>query len=949
MAAEETEFSAEATPVFDDGGASAVSPQSRQAGGQRSGAASPQPNLIQPNVTGQATPGKPQSFSLGDDQAGSGIGPGTSLPLGFDDGLFADDDAGFLPGDDFDGFGSSASNRPALLIDTQSGTQHEIRALPFMIGRDGRCDLVLDDLQIAPQHAEIIDEFGRMVIRELSAEAGQDQPIEVNGYAVDQVMLEQGDSVRIGRYLFEFQPGKGVTNKPADLLLGLNPSSATESKPKNVSFMARMRRQWMFLLPLAALGYAGYVLLDMYVLAPTPTLMPPKVAKRTVNPQQVPLDGAMQTENGGIHFTLGDAPSEIPGAGVPQAQVVAPTQRQPDSRQSAPQPSGNPNVARPSTAFNYEKIFTGGGDAAQPAQQSAERQAQSVPQPQVANAPRPARPQGNQWPRFADDDVPANTGRPDTGRPDTGRPNTGRPEAVKPIASRPSHLENAGAAFPSFPEESVADAPWPDDQKALEGELLEGELLEGELLEGELLEGEILDKQPSFAEQIGTRTGGRNEAAPEFSTGFASDRSRRQQPGATADASSNSDRVRVNVDVPIKPQQRPPTDWMSQQDPYATDTPARTDRPQRVSSAAADGPEDVFETASEEPIYDNKADEDPFMQMIEKRLATLEQEQRAKVEAVRESKPAGEQAEALASAAEGDYNDAMADNAMPPSEMFDETMADDTSELAMVNPRRADDTQPLYADEMPIPPSESLTDASLDVRPGPGMPLPADRLDKSQDASAFDQPQHLSADAAEAAARDLVLQAELIYKEEGAKKLLDDLKRLSAHPDVSNRLKTQLANQYAQISKLYQLYTAGQTDFALGSKEEAFEHWIAFLSAEKVVIPTGTTRYAAEVRNIVAQEYVARATDAEQSQDWSQAWRYWNAAKKFGKTAMANRKMRDIEERAQRLFDQGIDLEATDPVSARNMWQRVMTMLPEQHALHGQASAKVQWYEQWRY
>ena len=94
---------------------------------------------------------------------------------------------------------------------------------------------------------------------------------------------------------------------------------------------------------------------------------------------------------------------------------------------------------------------------------------------------------------------------------------------------------------------------------------------------------------------------------------------------------------------------------------------------------------------------------------------------------------------------------------------------------------------------------------------------------------------------------------------------------------------------------------------------------------------------------------MARATQAERQQDWPQAWRYWNAAKNFGKTAVTSRKIREIEQRAQRLFDQGIDLEATDPVAARNLWRQVMQMLPAQHALRGQASAKVSWYDQWRY
>lgn len=939
MAAEETEFSVEATPVFDDVGGQTSSSPPRQGGGSAAGggASRPQPNVIQPNVSGQSRPnhsGAGQSSSANPqdhfllDNDGDNVSPSTSLPLGFDDGLFGDlhnEDAGFGPADDFSGLGSGASTKPALLIDKQSGMRHEIHALPFVIGRDRQCDLVLDDPQVAPQHAEIIDEFGRMVIRELEAHSDQDQPIEVNGFPVDQVMLDHGDAVRIGGYLFEFQPGQGVTNKPADELV--QRSTVDGKRAGNTSFMARVRRQWMFLVPLAVLGYAGYVLVDTYLFEPEPTLVPPKAANRGLNPaSQMPFDGAIQSENGGIHFTLGDgAPAE--GNQFPATQpnrAAAPGATQPVN------PSVKPGAPTPSPNFDYEKIFNAGGQnpnqqaggANQAPETAARQQANRQAAPNVAPPNVAPATSASQWPRFSDDPPAANP----------NQASTTQPTAARPPAVRPSHLAGAGDAFPSFPNEQAgtAEAAWPEDEGVLEGDLLEGELIESGLV------AEPKSKQPTFEEQVGTAPASR----PSFGQdGWPTDRT---QDSPKTSSSRNDDRMRVDVDVPARSKPTAQPDWMSQEDPYdqAGNDIARGSR-RGASSAAAEGPEDVFDSAAEAANFDannfqNKqkaASEDPFMDMIEERLATLEREQREKVEAVRGAKQKQAVEEASSTA----------------------TVAESTPDLAMLAPPRADDGQPLNAGEMPMPPSEAMPfddnmpAADSEFRPGPGMPLPTDRLDKSQGASAFVQPGQLSAEAAEAAARDLVLQSELIYKEDGAKQLLDDLKRLSEHPDVSVRLKRELADQYARIAELYRLYTEGQKDFALGSKEDAFEHWIAFLSSEKVVIPTGTSRYAAEVRNIVAQEYVGRATDAERSQDWPQAWRYWNAAKKFGKTAMANRKMRDIEERAQQLFDQGIDLEATDPVSARNLWQRTMRMLPEQHALYGQAAAKVAWYEQWRY
>ncbi|MEJ2681590.1 MAG: hypothetical protein P8144_08975, partial [Gammaproteobacteria bacterium] len=214
-----------------------------------------------------------------------------------------------------------------------------------------------------------------------------------------------------------------------------------------------------------------------------------------------------------------------------------------------------------------------------------------------------------------------------------------------------------------------------------------------------------------------------------------------------------------------------------------------------------------------------------------------------------------------------------------------------------------------------------------------------------------DQTEHTenASENAEDQARDLILRVERTYKENGAKKLLSDLRRLEKNPNVSQHLRGQLTENIERYSALYRAYTRGQKAFADGNKEEAFEQWISLLKNERSVVKQGHSLYAKEVRDIVSQEYARRAREAEENHQWAEAWRYWQSAKKFGKTAMATRKMADIEQRAQEIFDQGIDAESADPVRARNLWQEVMHMLPQSHELYAKAAAKVSWYEQWRY
>lgn len=68
----------------------------------------------------------------------------------------------------------------------------------FLIGRKGDSSLQLPSSQIAPEHAIIVAEEGRYMIRDNHTESGT----YVNGERVTQVMLNHNDILRFGEYRF---------------------------------------------------------------------------------------------------------------------------------------------------------------------------------------------------------------------------------------------------------------------------------------------------------------------------------------------------------------------------------------------------------------------------------------------------------------------------------------------------------------------------------------------------------------------------------------------------------------------------------------------------------------------------------------------------------------------------------------------------------------------------
>lgn len=99
---------------------------------------------------------------------------------------------------------------PHLLLDTGSGKPSPIGLdeHPKTIGRDGICEVVLDDLKASRQHARIqLDENGDYLIEDLGSKNGT----LINGQPLRRHRLIPGDRIEIGTTLLIFQDAQTET------------------------------------------------------------------------------------------------------------------------------------------------------------------------------------------------------------------------------------------------------------------------------------------------------------------------------------------------------------------------------------------------------------------------------------------------------------------------------------------------------------------------------------------------------------------------------------------------------------------------------------------------------------------------------------------------------------------------------------------------------------------
>jgi pSer/pThr/pTyr-binding forkhead associated (FHA) protein len=85
---------------------------------------------------------------------------------------------------------------PRLQVEEASGRRVvPIERLPFSIGRRSLSDLVLADPDVSRDHAEIIDDQGRFLLKDRSSRFGT----FVNGHQITEHRLERNDRIAFGR------------------------------------------------------------------------------------------------------------------------------------------------------------------------------------------------------------------------------------------------------------------------------------------------------------------------------------------------------------------------------------------------------------------------------------------------------------------------------------------------------------------------------------------------------------------------------------------------------------------------------------------------------------------------------------------------------------------------------------------------------------------------------
>lgn len=98
----------------------------------------------------------------------------------------------------------------ASLVDAD-GEQYPITTFPYVLGRGNECDYVLTGKGVSRKHAEIVFQSGRFVVSDLNSLNG----IKVNGYKVSRVILEEGDTIKLGDVSLTFSYGGEVKSQPS--------------------------------------------------------------------------------------------------------------------------------------------------------------------------------------------------------------------------------------------------------------------------------------------------------------------------------------------------------------------------------------------------------------------------------------------------------------------------------------------------------------------------------------------------------------------------------------------------------------------------------------------------------------------------------------------------------------------------------------------------------------
>jgi pSer/pThr/pTyr-binding forkhead associated (FHA) protein len=123
---------------------------------------------------------------------------------------------------------ASKSKRPSFEFFPRPGESPQrisLDPLPFTVGRIDTADLQVDSTRVSRQHAQVVLENGRFVLRDLGSTNGT----YVNGKQIESAVLADGDTVLIADFELTFVAAAGdrIRRMATQLMTGVQPPQAT--------------------------------------------------------------------------------------------------------------------------------------------------------------------------------------------------------------------------------------------------------------------------------------------------------------------------------------------------------------------------------------------------------------------------------------------------------------------------------------------------------------------------------------------------------------------------------------------------------------------------------------------------------------------------------------------------------------------------------------------------
>ena len=208
------------------------------------------------------------------------------------------------------------------------------------------------------------------------------------------------------------------------------------------------------------------------------------------------------------------------------------------------------------------------------------------------------------------------------------------------------------------------------------------------------------------------------------------------------------------------------------------------------------------------------------------------------------------------------------------------------------------------------------------------------------------KPAAAPAAATEQVRRDLARSEDLYFKGD-AQAAINLLKPALENTRLPPALRTQIRTTYTNLTTLYNQYGSGQSAYANGDKEGAFQTWNAFMAKESSLFGGRKSTYTRTISSRVVGEYVSLGNDAARAGDHHKAYRMWQKALELGDNVAARIALENANNKGMQLYRQALRLEYVNAGKAKALWQEVTQLLPPGTEYHTKASAKLAWYDKW--